>query len=213
MTYRLLLLIVAAPIVAVLLWASDTPASDMSARFSAGMTAMQQASTASPDKRDELLDKAIAEFRAMLVANPRLVRVRLELARAFFLKEEDTLARRHFEIVLSGKPPAGVALNVNRFLAQIRARKRWSVRVGVALAPDSNISARTDEKTILIDVLGQRLPFTYNAEGQPRSGIGIAAWAGGEYQYPLSPRRRLRAGGDNSRREYRSNEFDRMTLS
>ena len=196
-----------------MLWATPAPADDMSARFRAGMTAMQQASTASLDKRDELLDKAIAEFRAMLVADPRLVRVRLELARAFFLKGEDTLARRHFEQVLAGKPPAGVALNVNRFLAQIRARKRWSVRVGVALAPDSNLTARSDERTILIDVLGQRLPFTYNAEDEPRSGIGIAAWAGGEYQYPLAPRWRLRAGGDISRREYRSDEFDRMTVS
>ena len=214
MNYRLLLLIAAAaPLAVVLLWASDAPADDMSARFRAGMTAMQQASTASPEKRDELLDKAIAEFRAMLVANPRLVRVRLELARAFFLKEEDTLARRHFEQVLAGKPPAGVALNINRFLAQIRARKRWSVRVGVALAPDSNLTARSDERTILIDVFGQRLPFTYNAEDEPRSGIGIAAWAGGEYQYPLSPGWRIRAGGDVSRREYRSDEFDRMTVS
>ncbi len=107
MNHRLLLLIAAAaPVAAVLLWASDAPADDMSALFRADMTAIQQASTASPDKRDELLDKAIAEFRAMLVANPKLVRVHLELARAFFLKGEDSLARRHFEIVLAGKTPA-----------------------------------------------------------------------------------------------------------
>ena len=213
MTRRLILFIVAgAALALVLLWASDAPADETAARFNAGMTAMREAAHSEPDKRDELLDKAIAEFRAILVARPDLVRVRLELARAFFLKEEDTLARRHFEIVLAGKPPAGVALNINRFLAQIRARKRWSVRVGVALAPDSNLTGRSDERTILIDVFGQRLPFTYNAEDQPRSGIGLSAWAGGEYQYPLDPRWRLRVGGDISRREYRSDEFDRMTV-
>ncbi len=206
--------IAAAWIGLVLLWPSDAPADDMSDRFDSGMAAMQEATrAASPDERDELLDDAIAEFRAMLVVDPKLVRVRLELARAFFLKGEDTLARRHFEIVLAGKPPAGVALNVNRFLAQIRARKRWSVRVGAAIAPDSNLTGRSDERTILIDVFGQRLPFTYNAADKPRSGIGIAAWAAGEYQYPLSDRWRLRAGGDISRREYRSDEFDRMTVS
>ena len=37
---------------------------------------------------------------------PGLVRVRLELARAFFLKGEDSLARSHFERVLAGKPAA-----------------------------------------------------------------------------------------------------------
>ncbi len=197
----------------ILLLSLPAAAQDMNELFRQGITALTQATRAEDERRDELLDEAIAAFRKMLVADPSLVRVRLELARAFFLKEEDTLARRHFEIVLAGKPPAAVALNVNRFLNIMRARKRWSVRVGVALAPDSNLTARSDERTILIDVFGQRLPFTYNAEDQPRSGIGIAAWAGGEYQYPLDPRWRLRVGGDISRREYRSDEFDRMTVS
>ena len=134
----------------------------------------------------------------MLVNRPDLVRVRLELARAFFLKGEDGLAKEHFERVLAGNPPAGVALNVNRFLAQIRARKRWSVRVGAALAPDSNVTARSGERTILLDTQFGRLPFTYQGD-KPRSGIGIALWAGGEYQYPVNPRWRLRAGGDVSR--------------
>ena len=95
----------------------------------------------------------------MLVADPTLVRVRLELARAFFLKGEDGLARRHFEMVLAGKPPAGVALNVGGFLAQIRARKRWSMRVGVALAPDTNLGASSGDDIIWILIDGQRLPF------------------------------------------------------
>ena len=213
MDYRLLLFAVAGLAIALgLLWASDAPAKDLSARFRVGMTALERAATASPDERDDLLDKAIAEFRAMLVADPKLVRVRLELARAFFLKGEDTLARRHFEQVLAGKPPAAVALNVNRFLNIMRARKRWSVRVGMALAPDSNLGARTGEGTILIDTPFGRLPFTYQGDDK-QSGIGLAVWAGGEYQYPLSPRWRVRAGADISRREYRAREFDRMTVS
>ena len=196
-----------------LLMATVAFADETAARFNAGMKAMQEAAHAEPDRRDQLLDRAIAEFRAILVARPELVRVRLELARAFFLKGEDSLAGRHFEQVLAGKPPAAVALNVNRFLRIMRARKRWSVRVGAALAPDSNLTGRSDERTILIDVFGQRLPFTYNAEDKPRSGIGLALWAAGEYQHPLSPRWRVRAGGDVSRRAYRASEFDRMTVS
>ena len=202
--------IIAAAIV--LLLALPASADETAARFQAGMKALHEASRAEGEAQTAKLDEAIALFRAILIRRPELVRVRLELARAFFLKGEDTLARRHFEQVLAGKPPAGVALNINRFLAEIRARKRWSVRVGMALAPDSNISARTDERTIFIDVFGQRLPFTYRGD-DAESGIGIAAWAGGEYQYPLDPRWRLRVGGDFSRREYRGGDFDRMTLS
>ena len=164
-------------------------------------------------KRDALLDEAIGVFHAMLVKRPELVRVRLELGRAFFLKGEDTLARRHFEQVLAGKPPAAVALNVNRFLGQIRARKRWTMRVGMALAPDTNIGAGSDERIVYI----HGLPFRRDQEELTSSGIGISAWAGGEYQYPFgSPatsRWRLRAGADVWRREYRDEEFDRMSVS
>ena len=167
-----------------------------------------------PEKtRDALLDEAIGVFHAMLVRRPDLVRVRLELGRAFFLKGEDSLARRHFERVLAGKPPAAVALNVNRFLAQMRARKRWTMRVGMALAPDSNVGAASGEGIIWIPVGGQRLPFTLDDPARETSGIGLSAWLGGEYQYPLEDRWRLRAGADISRREYRKDEFDRMSVS
>ena len=122
------------------------------------------------NKRDALLDEAIGVFHTMLVQRPELVRVRLELGRAFFLKGEDGLAREHFEQVLAGKPPAAVVLNVNRFLGQIRARKRWTFRVGMALAPDSNIGASSDERTIYIDIGGQRLPFRRDQEELTRVG-------------------------------------------
>ncbi len=161
--------------------------------------------------KDRQLRAAIVLLRSMLTQRPGLVRVRLELARAYFLMGEDTLARRHFERVLAGKPPAAVVANVQRILGAIRARKRWTVRFGIALAPDSNIAAQTREGTILIDTQFGRLPFAYSGD-PPTSGIGVAVWAGGEYQYPLARSWRLRMGGDISRREYQSDPFDRMSL-
>ena len=188
---------------------------EANALFLYGLTATgaSQQPDLADNERDALLDEAIAAFRTMLIADPGLVRVRLELARAFFLKGEDTLATRHFEQVLAGKPPAPVVLNVNRFLSQMRARKRWSLHLGMALAPDSNISSRSDEQTIVLDTPIGRLPFIFQAQDEAESGIGISVWAGGEYQYPLEDRWRLRAGADMSRNEYRSGEFDQMTVS
>ena len=192
-------------------------------RFQIGLAAVGKSRRqgVSEDAHDALLNEAIAVFHFMLVRQPGLARVRLELARAFFLKGEDKLATRHFEQVLAGKPPAGVALNVNRFLNQMRARKRWSLRVGAALLPDSNIGAGSDERIIYIPIGGQLLPFRRNREQLTTSGVGISAWVGGEYQYPLgdpgtgsgASNWRLRAGGDLSRKEYRTSEFDQMTLS
>ena len=178
------------------------------ARFLLGLAAVGAAETPDidEDRRTALLDEAIAAFHTMLVSRPDLIRVRLELARAFFLKGEDGLAKQHFERVLAGKPPSGVVLNVNHFLAEIRARKRWTMFVGFALAPDTNIGGQSDERIIWIHGLGYRR----DQKQLTSSGIGVSAWAGGEYQYPLADRWRLRAGGDVWRREYRKREFDRM---
>ena len=63
-----------------------------------------------------MLDAAIAALRRILIFQPELPRPRLELARAFFLKGEDNLARQHFERVLAGKPPEAVVKNVQRYL-------------------------------------------------------------------------------------------------
>ena len=165
------------------------------------------------EEREVLLDEAIAAFHVMLVQAPGLVRVRLELARAFFLKGEDQLAQRHFEAVLAGGVPDAVAANVNLFLNEIRSRGRWSFNVGFALAPDSNIGAGSEERTIFIPVFGQPLPFERDAEELTSSGIGVSVWGGAEYQVPIGERLRLRAGGDAARREYEGSQFDQLYLA
>ena len=183
-------------------------------RFRAGMEALAAAHTiADREAREEKLDEAIAAFRAILVDRPELVRVRLELARAFFLKEEDTLARRHFEQVLAGRPPEPVAVNITRFLNIMRARRRWTAQFGAALAPDSNLNAASGERTIFLDTIFGRLPFTLDDPAKPESGVGVSIWGGGEYQYPLNPVWRIRSGANASIREYKGGDFDRHFLA
>ena len=161
-------------------------------------------------ERDVLLDVSIAAFQAILAASPDQTRVRLELARAFFLKGQDGLARRHFERVLAGDVPAPVVANVNRFLAEIRARRRWSAYGGIGLAPDTNIGAAPAQRAQLVDTPFGRLPFT--PDDRPTSGVGVLLWGGWEYERPLGERTRLRFGSNVSRREYAGSRFDRMTL-
>ena len=165
------------------------------------------------DVREALLDEAIGALHTMLVATPGLVRVRLELARAFFLKGEDDLARRHFEAVLASDVPEPVVANVRGFLAAMEARNRWSFNLGAALAPDSNIGAGSDERTIYLHVFGQPLPFERNAEELTTSGIGLSVWGGAEYQVPLAEHWRLRAGGEAARREYSGSDYDQLYLA
>ena len=161
------------------------------------------------EDRDALLDEAVVSLRTILINRPELVRVRLELARAFFLKKEDSLARDHFERVLAGQPPAPVAINVRYFLTQIRARRRWEIYLGVSLAPDSNIGSASDAETI--DIFG--FPFRRDVDSPTTSGVGVSMWTGGEYQYPLGDRLRLRMGTDMARQEHKGKNFDQLFLS
>ena len=183
-------------------------------RFRAGMEALNAAhAIADREARDGKLDEAIANFRAILVDRPELVRVRLELARAFFMKGEDTLARRHFEQVLAGEPPEPVVINIQRFLNIMRARRRWEANFGAALAPDSNLNAASGERTIYLDTFLGRLLFRLNDPATPESGLGLSIWGGGEHQYPLADRLRLRSGANASMRDYKGRDFDRHSLS
>lgn len=183
--------------------------------FLYGMAALEASQQPGvPDKkRQALLNQAIASFHAMLVEAPGLVRMRLELARAFFLKGEHTLARRHFEQVLAGRPPPAVAANVVRFLRAMRTERRWRAHFGAAIAPDSNVNTASGDRTIFLDFGGQRLPFTRQGDIAPKSGLGLSLWGGGEYQYPLGPRWRLRSGANASIREYKGGDFDRHSVS
>ena len=189
---------------------------DMNVRFLLGLAAIEASRMrgVAEEDRTALLDEAIATLHGMLVDRPELVRVRLELGRAFFYKGEDTLARGHFQRVLAGEVPEAVKANVQRFLVQIRARRRWTMYMGAALLPDTNIGSGTDEEVIYINFGGIDLPFDFTpAEEQTTSGIGASLWAGGEYQHPLGPRLRLRAGADVARREYPGRRYDSTYLS
>ena len=178
--------------------------------FLTGLAAMgaAEAKDRNEDEREALLDEAVAALRAILIDRPGLVRVRLELARAFFMKEDDELARRHFEQVLAGRPHPAVAANVGRFLKTIRDRRRWRGSFGLAVAPDSNLNTASANRTIWLDTPFGRLPFTLSEESARKSGIGLSVWGGGEYQHPLNARWRLRAGANAAAREYAGHIFD-----
>ena len=158
-----------------------------------------------------LLNEAIVALRAILINEPALARPRLELARAFYLKGEDGLAREHFEQVLAGELPAPVIANIQNFLTQIRVRRRWSMYFGTAVAPSTNIGRTSNAEVIYIGA--NDLPFRRDADGLTTSGVGLSAWAGGEYQHPMGERLRLRLGSDAARQEHSGKEFDQIFLS
>jgi len=115
--------------------------------------------------------RAEALFRGILDANPKLVRVRLELARTLFMANKDEEADYHFRLAAAERPPEAVIRNVARFREAIRARRAWRFNVELGVAPDTNINSATAKDRV--EILG--LPFQLDPDAKARSGVGLVA--------------------------------------
>lgn len=149
-----------------------TPAYDARTQqeFIEGMTAY----TAKDYRRAEIM------FRRILDRDPRLLRVRLELARTLFMAKKDEQADYQFRLAAAEHPSPLVARNIIRFREAIRARRAWRFSFDVGFAPDSNINSATGKETV--DIYG--LPFRLDSAGRARSGTGM--FVGGDASIRLN---------------------------
>jgi len=154
-------------------------------------------------------DTAIAYFRQILAAEPERERVRLELARAFFLQGDYDNAERNFRFARAGGLPDEVRANIDQYLAAIQRLKRWSYDVAIALADDTNVNGATMAHQV--DIYG--LPFTLSDDARQTSGVGIMFDVGGEWSPLLSQTIKARLGARVRRLEYGGGDFDDMTIS
>ncbi len=154
-------------------------------------------------------DTAISLYRRILVREPAAERVRLELARAFFLKGDYDNADRQFHFARAGNIDDTVKANIDHFLAAINRLRKWTVNFSLALAPDTNENAATSASQV--SIFG--LPFALNQSARKQSGVGVAGDIGGEWSPLLSDNLKARIGGDLTRTQYSGGQFDDMTLS
>ena len=155
-------------------------------------------------------ETAIARFRSMLSRDPSLLRVRLDLAFAFFRAGEDRNAEYHFRQALGADDlPAAARARALALLDEIRRRKSWSVSTAVALVPDSNINAATRAREI--ELFGLRAELSEDA--RQTSGLGLSASVSGGYEARISPNVRFRIGGGLSTRTYAKSQYNDRTLT
>ena len=153
---------------------------------------------------------AIARFRAMLIRDPTLPRVRLDLALAYFRAKEDGSAAYHFRQVLGDKDlPPIVRVRTLAFLDAIRRRKTWSVSAAVALAPDSNINAATSSRQV--NLFG--FPAQLSEDARQTSGVGLNANISAGYEARISPDLRFRTSARLYTRTYKKSKFNDRTLT
>ena len=157
------------------------------------------------------MDEAIKRYRAILARDPSLLRVRLDLALAFFRNEEDSSAEYHFRQVLSDEKKLTKATvnNIMILLDQIRRRKKWSVSVNGYLNLDDNVNSATKAKTI--SLFG--LPATLSEDARQKSGIGLTLNVSGGYEWRIQPDRRFRVGGGLYTKTFKNNNYNDHTAT
>jgi tetratricopeptide (TPR) repeat protein len=154
-------------------------------------------------------DTAISLFRRILAREPPTERVRLELARAFFLKGDYDNADRQFRFARAGDIDDTVKANIDRFLSAINRLREYTVNFSFALAPDTNQNAATSASQV--NIFG--LPFALDNGARKQSGIGAAGYIGGEWSPLLDDNVKARFGANLYRVEYSGGEFDDMTVA
>jgi hypothetical protein len=148
--------------------------------------------------------RAEAMFRRILDGNPRLVRVRLELARTLFMERKDDQADYHFSLAAGERPSALVTHNITRFREAIRARRALRFNVEFGFAPDSNINSATDKETV--DIYG--LPFRLDPSARARSGTGRFVGGDASMRLNRSGKLPLYLGIYGRWTSYRDHQFD-----
>jgi len=113
---------------------------------------------------------AIPVFRAILGRHPDLIRVRLELGRAYFANRQWGEARREFVLALSADLPDAVRRNVLAFIRRIDARRGFDWSLDLAL---TRLGSERDFSSDEIDLkFGDFvLPFTVNRSTDSEIGL------------------------------------------
>lgn len=155
--------------------------------------------------------QGVFALERVLLLEPANHRIRLEVARGYYILEQYDRARREFETVLESNPPESVQANIRRFINNIRIREgryRTTATFYTDLERgwDSNINSAPGSPDFVSPVLGVGV--------LNESSTGSSSWftqldTGVGMTYPVSPGRYVLAKADlNRRHNDRGSDFD-----
>ena len=155
---------------------------------------------------EKKFSEAISLLLSILNRHPSLPRVRLELARAYFMDQNYSEAEFHFTMVRGGRDlPPEVTEKIDMFLTAIRKQKDWTVAVGFNLIPDSNINQASGGTQQCIDtpygLLCRKMEDT-------KSGMGASFDATADYYLRFTKEFGLRSTVGLYILDYESKEHD-----
>ncbi len=118
------------------------------------------------------LTGAVANFRKVLAREPKLTRVRVELAKTLVQLDENDSAKHHLELLAADAPDENQAGAIRSFIDQVDARRPYQISGYVSLAPSTNVNSGANAKKVYASTtLGEGYADNPDAK---KSGIGIA---------------------------------------
>ncbi|MDR1241566.1 MAG: tetratricopeptide repeat protein [Deltaproteobacteria bacterium] len=152
---------------------------------------------------------AASSLQIILNTHPDLPRVRLDLARAYFLDKNYEDAAFQFELVKGGDLPPPVLEKVEVFLDLIRRQKDWTLDFFLTPVSDSNISQASGGSEECIDTTFGTLCRPLEAK---KSGFGLSGGATLDYFRRISRDWGLRATVGLNGLMYEQRDYDDHTL-
>ena len=156
------------------------------------------------------IDDAIEIYRFILGYQPNIASIRLKLAELYMLKGSWFRADYHFRLALTDKNlPKSVQDSIAMALYVVRQNKNWNFWFNIGAAPDNNINnARAGEQCIMT-------PFGLLCNNLPdkEKAVGLNLSFGGNYEFKLSDRWRLRNELVVYNSTYDKKEYDDLYLS
>lgn len=162
------------------------------------------------------LEEGVFALERVLAVEPGFDRARLELARGYFLLEDDRRAKREFEIVLAHDPPPNVRSHVESYLAALQRRAdRYEATVTgfveLGGGHDTNVNSATSSDTVAI--LGGLLDVVLDEDSQEKDDNFARFEARANFSHPVSPGLNLVAGaGLWDRRLSDESEFETRAI-
>ena len=148
--------------------------------------------------------QAALYFNDILNLRPDLPRVRLELARAYFLDRSYQEAAFQFELVKGGDLPPEVQAKVDAFLEAIRRQKDWTVSFYLNPVADSNLNQASGGQEECIDI---GIILCRPLE-EKTSGLGFSANATADYFWRVNQDWGLKATLGFYGTAYEDDDFD-----
>ena len=161
--------------------------------------------------------EATFAFERIIMFDHGTPRVRLELARAYFVLGNYDSAAEEFKRVLLLDPPRHVRDKVERFLQAIQEQKNTlslshSGSVSVLSGYDSNINSATSDSQIFSDLLNSIVTLSDDSREQADAFVGVGAQY--NMSFPLSQKKAVFGGVSFSNHTNGStSDFDTNSLT